>query len=350
MNAGLALAGVGRTPCGRSQVENLIGIAGAQLVRFPPANIQLRRAQLSLILAVLVPTILMIVAGIILLATTKSSTTLALGVLILAGCATGLTGYILGSIFVGKGASLARVQNDFVSSVSHELRTPITSIRLLIEALGADRLLAEEKAKVLSLLAQETSRLENLVTRVLELSKLETGGHLFAREPVNVAELVHESISAFDALTLSNPVAVTVDLDATLIVNGDHSTLVRALVNLLVNAWKYTGEDKKISVHTHAAGRWVEVCVRDNGIGLARTEKREIFEQFVRGKAALTGGAPGLGLGLAFVRAIVRGHRGKIDTRAMAGGGTEFRLRLRYPRKLRRSRGAQAQLTVGDKS
>ncbi len=306
-------------------------------MRFPPANIQLRRAQLSLVLAVLVPTIIMIVAGIILLATTSSSTTLVLALLILAGCATGLTGYILGSIFVGKGASLARVQNDFVSSVSHELRTPITSIRLLIEALGADRLPAEEKAKVISLLAQETGRLETLVTRVLELSKLETGGHMFARAPVNVCELVDESINAFDALTLSNPVKIATDVDAGLTIIGDRSTLVRALVNLLVNAWKYSGDDKKIAVHAHAAGRWVEICVRDNGIGLDRTEKREIFEQFVRGKAALSGGMPGAGLGLAFVRVIVRAHRGKIDTRAIAGGGTEFRLRLRYPRRLRKA-------------
>ncbi|HPH65765.1 MAG TPA: ATP-binding protein [Kofleriaceae bacterium] len=306
-------------------------------MRFPPANIQLRRAQLSLVLAVLVPTIIMIVAGIILLATTSSSTTLVLALLILAGCATGLTGYILGSIFVGKGASLARVQNDFVSSVSHELRTPITSIRLLIEALGADRLPAEEKAKVISLLAQETGRLETLVTRVLELSKLETGGHMFARAPVDIGELVDESISAFDALTLSNPVKIATNVDAGLTILGDRSTLVRALVNLLVNAWKYSGDDKKIAVHAHAAGRWVEICVRDNGIGLDRTEKREIFEQFVRGKAALSGGAPGSGLGLAFVRVIVRAHRGKIETRAIAGGGTEFRLRLRYPRALRKA-------------
>ena len=91
------------------------------------------------------------------------------------------------------------------------------------------------------------------------------------------------------------------------------------------------------TVHAHAAGRWVEICVRDNGIGLDRTEKREIFEQFVRGKAALSGGMPGAGLGLAFVRVIVRAHRGKIDARAIAGGGTEFRLRLRYPRRLRKA-------------
>jgi two-component system, OmpR family, phosphate regulon sensor histidine kinase PhoR len=298
-------------------------------MRFPPANIQLRRAQLVLILAVLLPTIVMIVVGIVLVATSPSLITIALGVLVLAGCAAGLTGYILVSIFVGKGASLARVQNDFVSSVSHELRTPITAIRLLLEALATDRLVADEKAKVLSLLSQETVRLETLVTRVLELSKIESGGRMKIRAPILVDELCQESISAFDAATLSNPVAITLKLQPGLVINGDRATLVRAMVNLLVNAWKYTGDNKMIAIHAQREGRWIEVCVRDNGIGLEHAEQREIFEQFVRGKAALNGSAPGLGLGLAFVRAIARAHRGKIDARAIATGGTEFRLRLR---------------------
>src|SRR5262245_13439795 len=104
-------------------------------VRFPPANIQLRRAQLILMLVVLVPTIMMTAVGIIMLALGESMPTLISGVLVLTLCTSGITGYVLTSIFVGKGASLARVQNDFVSAVSHELRTPVTSIRLLLESL-----------------------------------------------------------------------------------------------------------------------------------------------------------------------------------------------------------------------
>src|SRR5262249_28061356 len=107
-------------------------------VRFPPANIQLRRAQLVLVLATLVPTILMTGVGVLLLLVGQRS--VIAGVLVLTFCTSLITGYILVSIFVGKGASLARVQNDFVSSVSHELRTPVTSIRLLIESLADGRL------------------------------------------------------------------------------------------------------------------------------------------------------------------------------------------------------------------
>ena len=293
---------------------------------------QLRRAQLVLMLAVLIPTVMMVAIGIILLASGASATTIVAGILVLTFCTSGITGYILVSIFVGKGASLVQVQNDFVSSVSHELRTPVTSIRLLIESLSTGRLEAVEQATVLSLLGRETDRLEALVDRVLELSRLQTS-HTYKRERVDVAALVEESIAAFDALTLTTPTKVTTVVEPNLFVIGDQPTLVRAIVNLLTNAWKYTGDDKQIGVVAHTAGRYIEITVTDNGIGLQKGEQRTIFEQFNRGRAASQSGAPGSGLGLAYVRAIVRGHKGKIDFTSK-DGVTTFRIRLKRRKRL----------------
>ena len=300
----------------------VLGVASAwhsDFVRFPPANIQLRRAQLVLMLVVLVPTILMTATGVMQLVFSSSrSSVVVTAILVLAFCTTGI---------VGKGASLARVQNDFVSSVSHELRTPLTSIRLLIESLNNNRLEAADREQVLSLLGRETDRLERLVDRVLEISRLQTSYH-FARDRLDLASIVDESIAAFDALTLTRPTKLRVALEPGLVVQGDRTMLVRALVNLLTNAWKYTGDDKQIAIEAHATGRWIEILVRDNGIGIDRTEQASIFEQFNRGQAAHASGVPGVGLGLAFVRAIVRGHRGKIDL-ASRPGETTFRIRLR---------------------
>jgi two-component system, OmpR family, phosphate regulon sensor histidine kinase PhoR len=166
---------------------------------------------------------------------------------------------------------------------------------------------------------------------VLELSRLEARQE-YAREAVDVAELVAESRAAFDAVTLTVPTAVTVKLEPGMIVRGDRSTLIRALLNLLTNAWKYTGDDKQISIEGRTAGRWIELIVRDNGRGIARDEQLAIYEQFSRGRAAIDSGVPGFGLGLAFVRAIVRGHRGKIDLQSQPGH-TEFRMRLRRYRE-----------------
>jgi signal transduction histidine kinase len=80
-------------------------------------------------------------------------------------------------------------------------------------------------------------------------------------------------------------------------------------------------------IETQAVGRWIEIVVRDNGHGIERDEQRAIYEQFRRGRKALDSGAPGVGLGLAFVRTIVRGQHGKLDFESRPGD-TAFRIRL----------------------
>jgi two-component system phosphate regulon sensor histidine kinase PhoR len=301
---------------------------------------QLRRAQLVLMLVALLPTVAMTGVGIVLVVTAGGKVPILIsGVLVLTFCTSGITGSILGSIFVTKGASLVRVQNDFVSSVSHELRTPITSIRLLIESLRDGRLETAETQQVLSLLGRETQRLEDLVGRVLELSRLQSS-YLFARERLVVADIVDAAIAAFDALTISRPTKIARELEPGLTVVGDRATLVGAIVNLLTNAWKYTGDDKQITVTARTHGRRIELGVRDNGPGIDPAEQREIFEQFTRGRAALAGGAQGIGLGLSFVAAIVRGHRAKLAVHSTPGT-TEFLIRLK---KKRRERNVQPTL------
>jgi two-component system phosphate regulon sensor histidine kinase PhoR len=273
-------------------------------VRFQRANLQLRRAQIILMFVVLLPTIAMMSVGVVLIATSEGSLAAIIsGVLVLTFCTSGITGYILGSVFVAKGAALVRMQTDFVSHVSHELRTPLTSIHLLLEA---------------------------LVSRVLELSRLQSS-YVYARDPLDLASVVDESIAAFDAITLKQPTPITLRLPAPLQIVGDRPTLVRALVNLLTNAWKYTGDDKQIAIEVGESRRWIEIIVRDNGAGIAPNEQRKIFEQFQRGSAADSSGAPGIGLGLSFVNAIVRGHRGKLDF-VSEPGRTAFRIRLRRRR------------------
>jgi two-component system phosphate regulon sensor histidine kinase PhoR len=289
-------------------------------------------------LAVLVPTILMTAIGIILLAVGGNrSTAVVSGVLVLTLCLSGMAGFILVSIFVNKGAGLARIQNDFTSAVSHELRTPVTSIHLLLESLRDDRLSEGDRREVLTLMARETKRLETLVNRVLELSKLEAGQHVWQREPVAIRELVDEAVASFDAHTLSNPTAIAIDVEPGLVAIGDRATLVRALLNLLHNAWKYSGEDKRINVEACSNGRWIDIIVRDNGIGIERADQPSIYEQFIRGRAIYDKGIPGVGLGLAFVRTIVKGNRGKIDFESEPGN-TKFRIRLRRQRETETAR------------
>src|SRR5690606_26527355 len=138
------------------------------------------------------------------------------------------------------------------------------------------RLEAGERSQVLSLLARETDRPDALVERVLELSRLQSS-HVYRREAIDGAALAHEALAALDPLSLARPTPSGRVLEPGLVVTGDRPTLVRALANLLTNAWKYTGEDKQIEVEARSAGRWIELIVRDNGAGIDRLEQRAIF-------------------------------------------------------------------------
>jgi two-component system phosphate regulon sensor histidine kinase PhoR len=284
-------------------------------------------------LATLVPTILMTALAIVLLAIGSDSVGLLVtGILVLAFGATSITGYILGSIFVQRGASMARVQSDFLSSVSHELRTPLTSIRIFIETLRDDRLTnPEDKHQCLALLQREVHRLDGLVERLIELSRMETGKHYFERTLVRLDDVVQDALAAFDAGTLPSRIAVEVVLEPDLLVIGDRATLAQALLNLLNNAWKYTAAtERQIRLHVQPLGkRHIEIRVEDNGIGIPRDEQKHIFGKFERGKLAIESRTDGVGLGLAAVRAIVRAHKGRIEVRSQPGSGSEFRIRLR---------------------
>jgi two-component system phosphate regulon sensor histidine kinase PhoR len=298
-----------------------------------PTTIFLYRARLIFMLAALIPTVLMTAIGIILVATGGAKNIGVVGgILVLAFCATALTGYVMGTIFVTRGASLAAVQNEFLSSVSHELRTPLTSIRMFIDTLREQRVQdPAERQRCLTVINQELTRLDGLVGKLIELSKIESSHAVFQRRPLLVSDIVDDALASFEAIKFSANVDLRVKVDQGLMVYGDRAALAQAVGNLLGNAWKYTRpNDKRIEVTATADAKHVYITVADNGVGIPRGEQAAIFEKFQRGSAALDGGTSGSGLGLALVRAVVEAHHGKVDVRSESDRGA--RLRIVLPR------------------
>jgi len=296
-----------------------------------PTTVFLHRARVTFMLAALVPTVLITAIGIILVASGGSkSLSLVGGILVLAFCATALAGYALGARLVTRGATLASVQNEFLSQVSHELRTPLTSILLFIDTLREDRVeSAEERKRCLTVVHQELTRLDGLVGKLIELSKIESRRDAFEQHPVRVADLVRDALASFEAVRFGGDADVRSDLEPDLVVYGNRAALAQALANLLSNAWKYTRPaDKKIEIRARADRGNVSISVTDNGVGIPRSEQTAIFEKFERGSAALDGGASGSGLGLAIVRAVVEAHRGRVEVRSQAARGARFSIVL----------------------
>jgi two-component system, OmpR family, phosphate regulon sensor histidine kinase PhoR len=296
-----------------------------------PTTRFLNRARLVFTLTALIPTILTTAIGIILLAIGESKSMAVVGgILLLIFCAVGLAGYIIGTIFVTRGASLAAVQNEFLSQVSHELRTPLTSIRMFIDTLREERVQDdEEKRRCLSIINQELGRLDGLVGRLIELSKIEHRHAVFDRRNVTVADIVADALASFEAIKVGSEVELCVKLEPDLVVFGDRAALAQAVSNLLGNAWKYTPSmGKKIDIVAAADAKHVTITVGDNGEGIKGAEADKIFEKFSRGAAAKRRGIQGTGLGLAIVRAVVEAHQGKVDVKSTEGDGARFRIVL----------------------
>jgi two-component system phosphate regulon sensor histidine kinase PhoR len=296
-----------------------------------PTTVVLYRARLIFTLTALIPTMLMAGLGIILVAEGGSkSVALVGGILVLAFCGTALAGWALGTMFVMRGASLAGLQNEFLSSVSHELRTPLTSIRLFIDTLREGRVSDRaDQERCLTVIDQELVRLDDLVGKLIDLSKIESRRQSHEWKTVAIADVVSDAVGTLKTMDLSTETPVDIRVEQGLLVTGDHAALVQAVGNLLSNAWKYTRpETRHIQLRATGDAKNVHISVTDNGLGIAATEQSVIFEKFQRGSAARARSAPGSGLGLALVRAIVTTHGGHVALSSQLDYGSTFRITL----------------------
>lgn len=252
-----------------------------------------------------------------------------------------ITGVVLTARLIYQETRLSRLKTDFVSHMSHELRTPLTSIRMFIDTLKLGRASSkEEEAECLELLANETERLSDMIERVLGYARLRAGRRLFKVSEVPVPAIVDDAIEAFRAQTVAHAntfggappkLAFTTEIASDLpTVHVDRESLVEALLNLISNAWKYTGADKRIVVFARRGRRGrVVVGVRDNGPGLPKSEHARIFERFYQSHHLLTGKQPGSGLGLAITKALIEGQGGRITVESEQGKGSTFAIELK---------------------
>jgi two-component system, OmpR family, phosphate regulon sensor histidine kinase PhoR len=228
-------------------------------------------------------------------------------------------------------ARLSRLKTDFVSLVSHELRTPLTSIRMFIETLALGRVKDPAQAQeVLTLLSRETERLSTLIERVLDWARIESGRKVYQRERQPVAAVVEAAVAAFRAQRLEADMDLRVELPASLPqVEVDRDAIAGALLNLLQNAYKYSGADKRIHLAARLEGhRWVGLSVQDHGVGIAPRDRKRIFERFYRVDNLLTRRTEGSGLGLAIAKRIVEAHGGRISVHSEVGQGSRFTIHL----------------------
>ena len=196
-------------------------------------------------------------------------------------------------------------KDEFLSQVSHELRTPMTSIRSFSEILKDSSVSAEDRARFVAIIYDESLRLTRLLDEILDISRLEAGSAALKLEPMNANTAVHSAVETVAGITLKADVKVTSELspdDLPVCANADR--LRQVLINILSNAVKYNGADvPEILVRTSHDNRTVKIDIIDNGGGVTREEANTVFEKFARGNRSVR--SSGAGLGLPISRAIM---------------------------------------------
>jgi two-component system, OmpR family, phosphate regulon sensor histidine kinase PhoR len=288
-----------------------------------------RRIVMLLVSLVIVPTVLMLLLGVLLLFRGEAELNVIMGILVLALSSAVVTGVILVWVFVRREANLSQLQSDFVSKVSHELRTPLTSIRLFSDTLALRRNDPEAIDTCISALERESARLQDLIDRLLDWGRMESGRRQYHMQPTDVHAIVKQAMRDFEGLRERQSVQFTLELpDHLPPVSAEAASVSDALLNLLTNAIKYGGHPAVIALRVTATPRHVRIAVQDNGLGIAAREHKRIFQKFYRVDDRLSRDKEGSGLGLAIAKHVVKAHRGHIELRSAPGKGSVFTIVL----------------------
>jgi two-component system phosphate regulon sensor histidine kinase PhoR len=316
-------------------MANHVAAARPALDRSPKHDVYAAQIRMLVVLVLsfaVVPGALLISVGILVLAFGHQAHDIVFGVLILSLTATLIAGITATFLYVQRGTSLAKLQAEFVQKVSHDLRTPLTSIRMFVETLQGGRI--RDPAKVdecLEVLAAETGRLSGMVERLLKWASMEAGKRIYMPERVRPRALVDRAFETFERqLKLSDASAhvdrqVADDLPDVFV---DAEAMNEALLNVLQNALRYTGESKEIRLRCVRQDKDVVFIIADNGPGIPKHEHRRIFEKFYRAVDPANPRVEGTGLGLAIVHHIVRAHQGRVEVESDVGKGAAFHIRL----------------------
>lgn len=211
------------------------------------------------------------------------------------------------------------LKTALLRAVSHDLRSPLTAIVAAGHALRASSLTAEEQGELSGAVIDEGERLAGLVDKLLDLSLLRSGTAEPRRDWVSVEDVL---LAARDSLPAAgSEVRVAVDPSAPAI-EVDAAQLERVFVNLLENAWRYSG-GREVLVRARAVGSRLVIRVVDRGPGIGEVEQDRIFEPFYRGPQNGVRSA-GSGLGLAIARGFVEANGGEISVESLPGQGTSF--------------------------
>ena len=225
---------------------------------------------------------------------------------------------------------LERARTDFVANASHELKTPIAALKGFIDTLVEDKTMpADTASHFLSRSSAQVSRLQGVVTDLLQLSRLESRDEDRAVLRVNLIELLRAVFT--DKLQDAHLVGTTLETalpDEAVEVLGENESLEQLFTNLIDNALKYSPSGSVVRIVAELGKSTIKIQVIDQGIGIPVKDQARIFERFYRVDRARSREKGGTGLGLSIVKHITELHGGKVAVESVEGEGATFTVTL----------------------
>lgn len=237
--------------------------------------------------------------------------------------------YSISTIYRQK--KLSEIKNDFISNMTHELKTPISTISLACEVLGDDTIekTRDRRDRYLGMIREENKRLGVLVENVLQTAILDKGNFKLNPSPIDIHEMIRNVIANIDLSIIKREGEISADLRAVhYVIEADRTHIQNVIYNLVDNATKYSPEKPNIKLFTRDMADSLEICVQDNGIGIARDNHKKIFEKLYRVPTGNIHDVKGFGLGLSYVKAIIEKHGGSVWVESEPGKGSRFYVRM----------------------
>ena len=235
---------------------------------------------------------------------------------------------------VSERKALDDLRNDLTAMVYHDLRSPLANIISSLDILkglirGSDN---EAVDSILTIAANSTTRIERLISSLLDINRLESGQKIVDQKATDLRELIFQTVKELQPIVNSRKQKLIVDLPIKLpAVWVDEGMILRVLINLVENAAKFTPVSGEITISAKEDNGRIEVSIRDTGPGILAKDQARIFDKFARVRGR--GKPGGLGIGLAFCRMAVEGHGGRIWVESENGNGTTFKFTLPFAKE-----------------
>ncbi len=224
-----------------------------------------------------------------------------------------------------------KIKTNFIANISHELRTPLTAIKAYTETIVNVPMTQEEFKEFSETIYNQSLKLEGILNDLLDFSQLESHTLKIVKEPVNVHDVISDSISTVSHLASQYDVKIEFNIDQDLKINCDRKRIEQVITNLLTNSIKFSDKSKEervVKIAIENDGDFVKIIVEDNGVGIPADKIDKIFDKFYRVDSDLTYSIPGTGLGLSIVKEIIEMHNGSISVESEEGKWTRVTVQL----------------------